>query len=84
MPTLRIHTHLQAAQADTNAKACKRVCPPNAEKKNYFLKSLLSKNFKTADTKAKKIENEKKNDNKSTEIQLLDNDGGQKASLQNN
>jgi len=32
MPTLRSHTHLQATQADTQAKACKRVCLPNAEK----------------------------------------------------
>jgi len=29
MPSLRSHTHLQAAQADTQAKACKRVCLPN-------------------------------------------------------
>jgi len=29
MPTLRSHTHLQAAQADAQAKACKRVCLPN-------------------------------------------------------
>jgi hypothetical protein len=29
MPTLRSHTHLQAAQAATQAKACKRVCLPN-------------------------------------------------------
>jgi hypothetical protein len=29
MPTLRNHTHLQAAQADTQTKACKRVCQPN-------------------------------------------------------
>jgi len=29
MPTLRSHTHLQAAQAITQAKACKRVCLPN-------------------------------------------------------
>ena len=29
MPTLRSHTHLQAAQANTQAKACKRVCLPN-------------------------------------------------------
>jgi len=28
MPTLRSHTHLQAAQADTQTKACKRVCLP--------------------------------------------------------
>ena len=29
MPTLRSHTHLQATQADTKIKACKRVCLPN-------------------------------------------------------
>jgi hypothetical protein len=33
MPTFRSHTHLQATQADTQAdtqtKACKRVCLPN-------------------------------------------------------
>ena len=28
MPTLRNHTHLQATQADTQTKACKRVCLP--------------------------------------------------------
>lgn len=28
-PTLRSHTHLQATQADTQTKACKRVCLPN-------------------------------------------------------
>jgi len=29
MPTLRSHTHLQATQADTQTKACKRLCLPN-------------------------------------------------------
>jgi hypothetical protein len=29
MPTLRSHTHLQAAQVDTQTQACKRVCLPN-------------------------------------------------------
>ena len=29
MPTLRSHTHLQATQANAQAKACKRVCLPN-------------------------------------------------------
>ena len=29
MSTLRSHTHLQATQADTQTKACKRVCLPN-------------------------------------------------------
>jgi hypothetical protein len=32
MPTLRSHTHLQATQADTQAKACKRVCLSNRTK----------------------------------------------------
>ncbi len=30
MPTFYSHTHLQAAQADTQTKACKRVCLPNS------------------------------------------------------
>jgi hypothetical protein len=30
MPTLRSHTHLQAAQANAQTKACKRVCLPNS------------------------------------------------------
>jgi hypothetical protein len=29
MTTLRSHTHLQATQANTQTKACKRVCLPN-------------------------------------------------------
>ena len=29
MSTLRSHTHLQATQAETQAKACKRVCLHN-------------------------------------------------------
>jgi hypothetical protein len=29
MPTLRSHTHLQATRANTQTKACKRVCLPN-------------------------------------------------------
>jgi len=29
MPTLHSHTDLQAAQTDTQAKACKRECLPN-------------------------------------------------------
>jgi hypothetical protein len=29
MPTLRSHTHLQATQANTQSKACKRVCLPS-------------------------------------------------------
>jgi len=42
---LRSHTHWQAPQAATQAKACQRVCLPHAEKKK--LKILFpSKNFK--------------------------------------
>ncbi len=29
MPTLRSHTHLQATQANSQTKACKRVCLPS-------------------------------------------------------
>lgn len=29
MATLRSHTHLQAAQANAQTKACQRVCLPN-------------------------------------------------------
>ncbi len=47
MPTLRSHTHLQATQADTQTKACKRVCLPNAEKKKLKI-AIPSKNFKNA------------------------------------
>ena len=51
MPTLRSHTHLQASQADTQAKACKRVCLPSAEKKKLKI-SFPSKNFKNANTQS--------------------------------
>ena len=51
MPTLRSHTHLQAPQADTQAKACKRVCLPNAEKKKLKI-SFPSKNFKNSITQS--------------------------------
>lgn len=47
MPTLHSHTHWQAPQADTQAKACQRVCPSNAEKKKLKI-SFPSKNFKNA------------------------------------
>ena len=51
MPTLRSHTHLQAAQADTQTKACKRVCLPYAEKKKLKI-SFPPKNFKNAITQS--------------------------------
>lgn len=49
MPFLRNHTHCQAAQADTQAKACQRVCLPYAEKKKSKI-SFPSKNFKNANS----------------------------------
>jgi hypothetical protein len=44
---------LQAPQADTQAKACKRVCLPHPEKKKLKI-SFPSKNFKNANTKTDK------------------------------
>ena len=49
MATLHSHTHWQAPQADTQTKACKRVCLSNAEKKKLKI-SFPSKNFKNAKT----------------------------------
>ena len=49
MSTLRSHTHWQAPQADTQTKACQRVCLPNAEKKKLKI-PFPSKNFKNANT----------------------------------
>lgn len=49
MPTLYSHTHWQAPQADTQAKACQRVCLSNAEKK-ILKTSFPSKNFKNTNT----------------------------------
>jgi hypothetical protein len=50
MSTLHSHTHWQAPQADTQAKACQRVCLSNAEKKKLKI-SFPSINFKNANTK---------------------------------
>ena len=49
MPTLHSHTHWQAPQADTQTKACQRVCLSNAEKKKLKI-FFPSKNFKNANT----------------------------------
>jgi hypothetical protein len=49
MPTLHSHTHWQAPQANTQAKACQRVCLSNAEKKKLKI-FFPSKNFKNANT----------------------------------
>jgi len=51
MPTFRSHTHWQAPQADTQTKACQRVCLPNAEKKKLKI-PFPSKNFKNATARA--------------------------------
>lgn len=48
MPSLRSHTHLQPSQADTQTKACKRVCLSSAENKKLELPPLLK--FKNANT----------------------------------
>ncbi len=47
MPTLHSHTHWQAPQAETQAKACQRVCLLHPEKKKLKI-SFPSKNFKNA------------------------------------
>ncbi len=49
MPTLHSHTHWQAPQANTQSKACQRVCLSDPEKKKLKI-SFLSKNFKNANT----------------------------------
>ncbi|MBL7890691.1 MAG: hypothetical protein JNL24_14155 [Bacteroidia bacterium] len=49
MPTLYSHTHWQAPQADTQTKACQRVCLFHAEKKKLKI-PFPSKNFKNANT----------------------------------
>ncbi len=49
MPTLHSHTHWQAPQAKTQAKACQRVCLLHPKKKKLKI-SFPSKNFKNANT----------------------------------
>ena len=49
MPTLHSHTHWQAPQANTQSKACQRVCLSHAEKKKLKI-PFPSKNFKNANT----------------------------------
>lgn len=44
MPTPHSHTHWQAAQAETQTKACQRVCLSDTEKKKLKI-SFPSKNF---------------------------------------
>lgn len=41
MPTLHSHTPWQGPQADTQAKACQKVCLPNTEKKKVKISFLL-------------------------------------------
>lgn len=45
--SLHSHTHWQASQADTQTKACQRVCLSHPEKKKLKI-SFPSKNFKNA------------------------------------
>ena len=45
--TLHSHTHWQATQTDTQAKACQRVCLSHPEKKKLKI-PFPSKNFKNA------------------------------------
>jgi hypothetical protein len=47
MPTLHSHTQWQAPQADTQSKACQRVCLSHAVRKKLKI-SFPSKNFKNA------------------------------------
>jgi len=49
---------LQFTQANAQTKNCKRASTFATRRKNYFLKSLPSKIFKTANTQAKQTENE--------------------------
>jgi hypothetical protein len=49
---------LQFAQDNTQTKNCKRAFTFATQRKNYFLKSIPSKIFKTANTQAKQTENE--------------------------
>jgi hypothetical protein len=62
---------LQFAQANAQTKNCKRASTFATRRKNYFLKSLPSKIFKTANTQAKQTENEI---NKMTEKAQIYND----------
>lgn len=48
MSALHSHTHWQAPQADTQTKACQRVCLSHTEEKK--LKISPSKNFKNVNT----------------------------------
>ena len=62
---------MQFAQANAQTKNCKRASTFATRRKNYFLKSLPSKIFKTANTQAKQTENEI---NKMTEKAQIYND----------
>jgi hypothetical protein len=53
-----VKAHLQFAQATTQTQNCKRAYTFAIRKKNYFLKSLPSKIFKTAITQAKQTKKE--------------------------
>lgn len=51
MPTLHSHSHWQAPKADTQTKACQRVCLSDPEKKKLKI-SFPSKNLKNANSQS--------------------------------
>ena len=56
MPTLRSHTHLQATQANTQTKACKRVCLPNrTETATLGRRAMTEKEGRTHNTGLAKV-----------------------------
>jgi len=71
-----VYAHLQFAQANAQTKNRKRASTFSTRRENYFLKSLPSKNFKTANAQARQT-------SKMTKIKQTYHDSkGKKASLQ--
>lgn len=68
--------HLQFTQAKAQTKNCKKASVFPIRKKNYFLKFLPFKIFKTTN-KPNTQETGQINDNKNTVIQQFNNDRGQ-------
>ena len=56
MPTLHSHTHLQATQANSQTKACKRVCLPNrADRVTLDGQTITEKEGRTHNSTYKKL-----------------------------
>jgi hypothetical protein len=56
MLTLRSHTHLQATQAITQTKACKRVCLPNrADTASWDRRETTEKEGRTHNSQFKQL-----------------------------